>query len=106
MDIVLGLEVFQGNPIDASELYRHDVGSLMFAVMYTRPDLAEAVSKLARYFNEPRKKHRHALKRTLRYVRKTRLNLTFVLTRAVTAQLEMMLHWSATVTEIMGLWTT
>jgi hypothetical protein len=56
---------------DAHE-YQSMIGSLMYLVMGTRPDLAYAVSKLSQYSINPRVSHREAAIRTLRYAKSTR----------------------------------
>ena len=56
-----------------NELYRSIVGSLVYAVTCTRPDLCWVVSKLSQYLNEPVTKNRWmAVKRVLRYVQGTK----------------------------------
>jgi hypothetical protein len=52
--------------------YRSLVGSLMYAAMVTRPDIAYAVQALARHLNAPGPEHWVAAKRVLRYLRGTR----------------------------------
>jgi hypothetical protein len=51
--------------------YRQVVGSLMYLMVCTRPDLASAVGILARYMQDPGKVHWEAAKRVLRYVQHT-----------------------------------
>lgn len=59
-------------------LYRSIVGALGYLVSCTRPDLATAVSQLARGFQAPTKRHFEAAKRVLRYLRgTTALGLTY-----------------------------
>jgi hypothetical protein len=48
--------------------YRQVVGSLMYLMVCTRPDLASAVGILARYMQNPGRQHWEAAKRVLRYV--------------------------------------
>jgi hypothetical protein len=56
-----------------NEVYRSIVGSLVYAVTCTRPDLCWVVSKLSQYLNEPVTKNRWmAVKRVLRYVQGTK----------------------------------
>ena len=58
--------------------YQKLVGSLMYAMIGTRPDLAYAVGSLAQYMQEPRKCHWQAAQRVLRYIQATKdLSLTF-----------------------------
>jgi hypothetical protein len=51
--------------------YRSIVASLIYFVMWCRPDMAFAVSQLARFMHNPGQKHQVALKRALRYIFKT-----------------------------------
>ena len=51
--------------------YREAVGSLMYLMTGTRPDLAFAIRRLSQYVSSPCKHHWIALKRVLRYVRGT-----------------------------------
>ncbi|KAF9799838.1 hypothetical protein IEO21_10490 [Rhodonia placenta] len=58
--------------------YARLVGSLMYAAIGTRPDIAFAVSTLARFMATPAPVHWDAAKRVLRYLKGTRdLRLTF-----------------------------
>lgn len=52
--------------------YQSMVGSLMYLMMGTRPDLAYPVSKLSQFLAKPRRSHLEAAIRTLRYVKSTR----------------------------------
>lgn len=51
--------------------YASAVGSLMYAMVYTRPDLAYVVSIVSRFISNPRKEHWLALKWILRYIKGT-----------------------------------
>lgn len=51
--------------------YREIIGSLMYAALWTRPDICFAVSYLSRFSNNPGKAHWSAAKRVLRYLRGT-----------------------------------
>uniref|UniRef100_A0A2N9HLU0 Uncharacterized protein n=1 Tax=Fagus sylvatica TaxID=28930 RepID=A0A2N9HLU0_FAGSY len=51
--------------------YASAVGSLMFAMVCTRPDIAQAVGVVSRYMANPGKEHWNAVKRILRYVKGT-----------------------------------
>ena len=58
--------------------YQSAVGSLMYAMLGTRPDLAYSVSVLSRYASNPAVAHWAAVKRVFRYLRATvNLQLTF-----------------------------
>ena len=52
-------------------LYSQIVGSLMHAIVNTRPDCAYAISTLAQYLSTPADSHIYTLKRTLRYIKGT-----------------------------------
>ena len=52
--------------------YRQAVGSLMYLMIASRPDLAFAVGKLSQYSEDPRKSHWIAVKRVLRYLNATK----------------------------------
>ena len=47
--------------------YASDVGSLMYAMVCTRPDIAHAVGVLSRYMSKLGKEHWTAIKRVFRY---------------------------------------
>ena len=47
------------------------VGSLMYAMVCTRPDIAHAVGVLSRYMSKPGKEHWTTVKRVFRYLRGT-----------------------------------
>ncbi|XP_031499205.1 TMV resistance protein N-like [Nymphaea colorata] len=51
--------------------YASAVGSLMYAMVCTRPDIAQAVGAVSRYIAEPGKKHWEAVKWILRYLKGT-----------------------------------
>ena len=48
--------------------YASVVGSLMYAMVCTRPDIAHAVGVLSRYMSKPRKEHWITVKRVFRYL--------------------------------------
>ncbi|KAE8694615.1 putative pentatricopeptide repeat-containing protein [Hibiscus syriacus] len=52
-------------------LYTSAVGSLMFAMICTRPDIAQAVGVVSRYMANPGKEHWNTVKRILRYIKGT-----------------------------------
>jgi len=41
-------------------LYASAVGSLMYAMVYTRPDLSQAISMMSRCMHDPGKRYREA----------------------------------------------
>ncbi|GKD32151.1 retrovirus-related pol polyprotein from transposon TNT 1-94 [Tanacetum coccineum] len=51
--------------------YASAVGSLMFPMICTRPDIAHAVGVVSRYMAEPGREHWEAVKRILRYIKGT-----------------------------------
>jgi hypothetical protein len=51
--------------------YVSAVDSLMYAMVYTRPDIAHAVGVLRRYMSKPSKEHWAIVKRGFRYLRGT-----------------------------------
>ncbi|KAD4180551.1 hypothetical protein E3N88_29142 [Mikania micrantha] len=58
--------------------YASAVGSLMYAMVCTRPDIAYAIGVVSRFLSNPGKKHWEAVKWILRYLRGTsKLGLSF-----------------------------
>jgi hypothetical protein len=51
--------------------YAKIIGSVMFLMNYTRPDIAYAVSRLSRYTHNPSSEHWNALYRLLKYLKGT-----------------------------------
>ena len=51
--------------------YASAAGSLMYAMVYTRPDIAHAMAVVSRYMNNPGKEHWMAMKWILRYLKGT-----------------------------------
>ena len=51
--------------------YASVVGSLMYAMVCNRPDIAHAVGVLSRFMSNPGKEHWTAVKRVFRYLRGT-----------------------------------
>ncbi|KAI1001987.1 hypothetical protein K3495_g6216 [Podosphaera aphanis] len=54
--------------IDVKE-YQKAIGSLMLAIMLTRPDIAFAMGKLSQFMSDPAEHHGQALKHLMRYLR-------------------------------------
>ena len=52
--------------------YASAVGSLMYAMIATRPDIAFAVGVVSRYMSNPGKKHWEAVKGIMRYLKATK----------------------------------
>ena len=61
-------------PLDEKDhkSYQHIIGSLLYVMHCTRPDLAYTIIRLAQYSAHPERHHWEALKRLLRYVKATR----------------------------------
>ncbi|XP_071939841.1 secreted RxLR effector protein 161-like [Coffea arabica] len=51
--------------------YANAVGSLMYAMVCTRPDISHAVRVVSRYMHDPGKEHWQAVKWILRYIQST-----------------------------------
>ena len=65
-------------PLVAQSGYAKIVGSVMFLMNCTCPDIAYAVSRLSRYTDNPAYEHWNALTRLLRYLKGTmNLGLTY-----------------------------
>ncbi|KAL9242032.1 hypothetical protein vseg_016077 [Gypsophila vaccaria] len=52
--------------------YASAIGSIMYAMMCTRPDVAYALSMVSRYQGNPGESHRIAVKNILKYLRRTK----------------------------------
>jgi hypothetical protein len=61
---------FEPRPVEI-KWYQRAVGSLMYAMLGTRPDIAYAVSVVSRFASKPTQAHKAAVTRILRYLRKT-----------------------------------
>ena len=61
-----------GSDISTSEPYREAIGSLMYLMVGTRPDLAYCIGTLAKYVERPTELHWAAVKRVMRYVLHTK----------------------------------
>ena len=68
VDVNLHLTKNKGQGISQLE-YSRIIGSLMYIMNCTRPNIAYAVSKLSRYTSNPREDHWKALVRVLRYLK-------------------------------------
>jgi hypothetical protein len=51
--------------------YQQAIGCVMYAMIFTRPDIAFILGKLSQYMSDPAKPHGHALKSLLRYLKST-----------------------------------
>ena len=65
------IESNEDDKLIESKLYRSAVGSLVYAMMATRPDLSWSVSKLSQYLGKPTEAHWIAVKRVFRYINTT-----------------------------------
>ena len=64
--------------------YASAVGSIMYAMVATRPDLAYVVGVVSRYMSNPGRKHWEVVKHILRYLRGTKdTQLTFGLANPI-----------------------
>ena len=70
VDVNLHLSKNNGKSISQQE-YAQAIGSLMYVMNCTRPDIAYAVSKLNRYISNPGLDHWKAIVRVLRYLKYT-----------------------------------
>ncbi|CAM8929163.1 unnamed protein product [Rhodiola kirilowii] len=66
----------KGDPVSQLE-YLRVIGSLIYAMTSTRPDIAFAVGKLSQYTSNPSKDHWQAVHRVIRYLKGT-MNLGLV----------------------------
>ena len=60
-----------GKPMEEKWNYRAIVGALLHLSTNTRPDIAFAVSQVARFSNDPKKSHATAIKTIVRHLKKT-----------------------------------
>ena len=71
----LSLKLCPKTPEEVNEMknvpYASAVGSLMYAMMCTRPDICYAVGLVSRYQSNPGQAHWKAVKRILRYLKGT-----------------------------------
>ena len=72
VDVNLHLSKNNGKSLSQQE-YAQAIGSLMYVMNCTRPDIAYAVSKLSRYTSNPGLDHWKAIVRVLRYLKYTQI---------------------------------
>ena len=63
----------QGSTEMVTHGYANLIGSLMYLVIATRPDIAYAINKLAQYTSAPKPRHWTAIKRVFRYLKGTKV---------------------------------
>jgi len=70
-DSILDLSATENDKLVDQRNYLSIIGSLMYAALGTRPDIAFAVTKLSQYNHKPRTSYLTAAKRVLRYLKST-----------------------------------
>jgi hypothetical protein len=65
------LKAQEGDELTSKLDYQKRVGSVMFPMVYTRPDIAFAAGKLAQFMDKPTIEHARCMKTLLRYLRST-----------------------------------
>ena len=63
--------VYYGGRVYDSRTCVSTVGSLMYAIVCTRPDLSQAISMVSRYMHNPSKGNWEAVKQILQYIKCT-----------------------------------
>ena len=76
-----------GEPMEDAWNYRSVVGMLLYLSTNTRPDIAYAVSQVARFSHNPKKSHASAIKTLIRYLSGTK-NQGVIYKRPKTLQLD------------------
>ena len=66
------LEPGDGDEAVERRAYQEVVGTLLYAAISTRPDIAHAVHRLTRYMQDPKQRHMDAARRVLRYLAGTK----------------------------------
>ncbi|MCW4346512.1 MAG: reverse transcriptase domain-containing protein [Candidatus Thiodiazotropha endolucinida] len=66
----LKIDCMDSNPVDPRK-YREVVGSLIYAMTCTRPDICWVITRLSQYLSKPLQSHWVAIKHVLRYIRGT-----------------------------------
>src|ERR1700744_4529407 len=70
LDPSIQLKAEGGKSADQN-LFRQMIGSIMYLMIGTRPDLAAAVSIISQFLANSMQEHHHALKQLLRYIKGT-----------------------------------
>ncbi|SGY27406.1 BQ5605_C129g13358 [Microbotryum silenes-dioicae] len=71
LDVLARFNMSTATPANSADnaIYRSMIGSLMYAVVATRPDLAHSVGYLSRFVGKAGNTHLEAAKRVLRYIK-------------------------------------
>jgi len=89
LDRIHDLSKDSGNNSEGVDIkaYQQIIGSLMYTVTGTRPDLTYTVNRLSQFLSKPTKRHMGAAKHVLRYLKGTRsLKLTYPLGKPLILQ--------------------
>ena len=70
--VIKGLKTFEKENMMRQIPYASAVGSLMYTMFYTRPDICYSVGMVSRYQSNPGLKHWQAVKHILKYLRRMR----------------------------------
>eukprot|EP01018_Ginkgo_biloba_P011806 Gb_29540 [translate_table: standard] len=70
IDVGVKMNLNEGSKSVNTTLYQQLIGSLIY-LTFTRPDIAYAVSLVSRFMTKPKEEHWKAVKRILRYIRRT-----------------------------------
>ena len=70
LDPSIQLKIADASPVDQT-LFQQIIGSLMYLMIGTRPDIAAAVSIISQFASNPTTLHHQAAKRILRYLKGT-----------------------------------
>jgi len=72
METNLQLDPYTGDALPSERIdYQRAIGSIMYAMLGTRPDLAFTISLLSQFCINPGPQHAQAVQRVLRYLKKT-----------------------------------
>ena len=74
--------------------YSSTIGSLMYAIFCTRPDIAHAMGVVSMYMNNPGKEHLEEVKWILRYLRGTATHALCFVMQPPYSPLGYMTSWS------------
>ena len=75
VNFILSSSICSNNEVERKEMsrvpYAATLENLMFAMISTRPDIAQAVKVVSRYMTNPSGEHWKTMKKILRYIRRT-----------------------------------